>query len=501
MKRFFSFRKPGILFWTGLLFGILLVFAGNTVVEKTSTDAFCASCHIHPHSTQTWKRSTHSDNKHGIQVHCVECHLPPKGEGYLGAKIRTGLRDVWGKLFKDPESLNWEAKSQPAHAAKHVYKASCIKCHMNNFPLGLSSDGKEAHLYYEGKKEELHCINCHIAVGHYTEGLSHAKNVDFGKDARISGEVFAEAAIVEEFKDFTEYIPGTRISFEMIAIPEGKFLMGSPADEPLRSEDEGPQREVSMGSFFMGKVEVSWDEYQAFFSATGAEGKTADSYLNVREDVDAISGPTPPWGAPDQGWGAGRLPAITMTHHAAEVYCQWLSKVTGKSYRLPTEAEWEYAARGGTTGPYYFEGNPVKYSDKGFFRKILGADTSIIASNAIYSKNSLGRTVKPGSTRENPFGLLNILGNVAEMCSDWYSQDTYARYPSGPLQNPEGPSTGEEHVVRGGSYKDAASMLRCAARDKTNTELWLKTDPQIPKSIWWYSDCNHVGFRVVCEME
>jgi len=144
---------------------------------------------------------------------------------------------------------------------------------------------------------------------------------------------------------------------------------------------------------------------------------------------------------------------------------------------------------------------PLKFSDKGFFRKILGADTSRIASHAIYSENSPGRTEIPGSTHANPFGLVNMLGNVSEMCSDWYSPRTYAKYPDGPLLDPAGPTEGEERVIRGGSFKDGAQKLRCAAREKTNYELWLRTDPQIPKSIWWYSDCLHVGFRVVCEVE
>ena len=500
MKRFLSFRRPGIIFWTGLLLGFLLVFAGHTAVEKTSADSFCAACHVHPHATQSWKRSTHYDNLRGIHVHCVECHLPPKGEGYLGAKMKTGIRDVWGRLFRDTESMNWEARSHPDYAQKHVYEASCINCHRNNFPLGLSPAGKEAHLYYESKIDELNCINCHIAVGHFTKGVIHAKNVDFGKDAVADGEVFTEPGVIDGFDDFTEYIPGTRIKFEMVAVPGGEFRIGSSEEESLRSKDEGPQREVRMGSFFMGKFEVSWDEYLAFFKKTSSQGKTADAYLNKAEEVDAISGPTPPWGAPDQGWGKGSAPAITMTHHAAEVYCRWLSEATGKRYRLPTEAEWEYAARGGTTGPYFFEGDPGKYSRKGLLRGIFGPDTSRIARYVIYRENSPGRTGRPGSTAANPFGLVNMLGNVAEFCSDWYAEDTYGDYPAGPITNPAGPPEGEEHVIRGGSYRDGAEKVRCAARDHTRKDAWLKTDPQIPKSIWWYSDCTSVGFRVVCEM-
>jgi formylglycine-generating enzyme required for sulfatase activity len=287
----------------------------------------------------------------------------------------------------------------------------------------------------------------------------------------------------------------------MIAVPGGEFLMGSPGDEPFRSPDEGPQRRVNIDSFFMGKFEVSWNEYLAFFQETGSEGKTADAYLNVSAEVDGITGPTPPWGAPDQGWGKEKSPAITMTHHAAEVYCRWLSEVTGKKYRLPTEAEWEYAARAGTTGPYYFDGDPKKFSRQGLIRGIFGPDTSIISTHAIYQENSPGRTFPPGITRGNAFGLVNMLGNVAEFVQDWYAEDTYAKYPGGPLVNPAGPPTGNEHVIRGGSYRSSAEYLRCAARDFTRTTAWLKTDPQIPKSIWWYSDCTFVGFRVVCEPE
>ncbi len=111
--------------------------------------------------------------------------------------------------------------------------------------------------------------------------------------------------------------------------------------------------------------------------------------------MDAISGPTPPWGAPDQGWGRGSRPAITMTWQAANVYCEWLSQVTGKKYRLPTEAEWEYAARGGSEKPYFFDGDPGKYTSKGFLKKIFGTDTSLISSNVIYKENSLAKTQEP----------------------------------------------------------------------------------------------------------
>ena len=423
-------KKSKWILLLGMLIACLLIFLGNKAVVKTSTDEYCNSCHVHPHSTISWKRSTHYDNPRGIQVHCVDCHLPPHGEGYLVEKAKTGIRDLWSNTFKDSASFNWEEKSQIDHARVHVFESSCIYCHQNNYPLGLTKEGREAHLYYEQQAGELHCINCHITVGHYDPNRLHAKNVDFGSTETLDTEVFLEAGVMDGFNDFTEHIVGSAISFDMVAIPGGSFQMGSPEKEPFRNADEGPVKEVKVDPFFMAKIEVSWSEYLAFFKQTGAQGKTTDTYLNeVNGDVDAISGPTPPYGAPDQGWGKGKMPAMSMTPQAAEVYCQWLSKITGKTYRLPTEAEWEYAARGGSSTPYFFEGDPKRYVKKGLRNKLFGVDTSGINSYVNYAENSMARSAHPDEIQENPFGLVNMLGNVAEFCADWYSTDTYAKYP------------------------------------------------------------------------
>ena len=93
-----------------------------------------------------------------------------------------------------------------------------------------------------------------------------------------------------------------------------------------------------------------------------------------------------------------------------------------------------------------------------------------------------------------------MLGNVREFCSDWYSPDAYSE-GSGIISNPAGPASGKERVIRGGSYNSNAASLRLAARDHTLHDAWMKTDPQIPKSLWWYSDNTDVGFRVVCEYD
>ena len=491
-----------LVFVIGIITGIFLLLFGHSFAEYTSTDSSCEVCHVHPHSTTSWKLSTHYGNTSGVVVHCVECHLPPKGLNKYIQKARFGIKDIYGFIFKDKEKLDWEAKSTIEHAKRFTFNESCIHCHENLFQLDLSQQGVNAHLDYLNNPDGRVCINCHIDVGHYDPDIIHGHLTEFGITPEKPEEIYTGPAVVDKFESFTEYIPGSSVSFEMVAIPEGIFKIGSPEKEALRDEDEGPQRNVKITKLFMGKAEVSWDEYMAFFSQTGAEGKSETS-SSGNDDVDGITGATPPWGAPDQGWGKGSRPAITMTHHAAVVYCQWLSSVTGKKYRLPTEAEWEYACRGGTESPYFFEGSAKDYTSEGFFKKIFGTDTTVINTYVVYKGNSPNKTQEPSSVEENPFGLLNMAGNVAEFCSDWYSAGIYETYPTGNkvVVNPKGPSGGEEHVIRGGAYFSDAKDVRSAARDKTQHDAWLLTDPQIPKSKWWYSDSRHVGFRVVCEWD
>jgi len=483
---------------TGVLACIFIVTAGNQLMEYTSTDEYCMSCHVHPHADQSWKLSTHHDNSSGVITHCVECHLPPEGHGYLPAKIKHGFKDVYGMLFKDSADFNWEEKRKVDQAKHFVYQESCLKCHGNLFPSTLSPEGDDAHLYFLTSKEELSCINCHLHVGHFDPDAKHEHNLNFGITTAVK-EVYTEATPVSEFKNYTECIPGTDVSFEMVAVPGGIFKMGSPENEPLRDKDEGPVRQVKVTRFFMAKAEVSWDEYLAFFQATSSQGRKESEEVN--DEVDGITGPTPPWGAPDQGWGKGDRPAITMTWHAADVYCKWLSQTTGKKYRLPTEAEWEYASRGGTRTPYPFAGSPKDYSSKGFLRKIISPDTAIINTYVVYELNSNGKTREQEDVKPNPFGLKNMPGNVAEFCSDYYTPGTYGTYKGKVVEDPKGPKKGREHVIRGGSFRSDAKDVRSAARDFTRTTEWLMTDPQMPKSIWWYSDALDVGFRVVCEAD
>jgi formylglycine-generating enzyme len=492
-------RRRGRILVFGFIAGILFLISGKAVVNYTSSDKYCKSCHVHPLAEQAWKLSTHYNNSSGNIIHCYECHLPPEGNGYLFAKAKHGFKDVYGYLFKDSASFHWEDKKLLENAKGFVYEKSCLKCHQNLFPVTLSVNGGNAHLFYTTSSEPLNCINCHLNVGHYDRNAIHAHDTLFGVSAAASREVFTEPAKVTAFGDFTENIPGTSVSFDMVALPGGTFSMGSPENEPLRKDDEGPLRKVSLSRFWIARSEVTWDEYLAFFRATGSQGRTEGQVVK-KKNVDAISGATPPWGAPDQGWGKGKHPAITMSWHAASVYCQWLSKVTGKKYRLPTEAEWEYACRGGTQTPYFFAGNPKKLTSAGFLRKLLGPDTTNIASRVVYDVNSSSKTKEPAYVKPNPYGLRNMSGNVAEFCLDYYSANTY-KSDSTAVIDPRGPANGKEHVIRGGSFKSDARDVRSAARDFTKTKAWLVTDPQIPKSVWWYSDCIDVGFRVVCETD
>lgn len=498
-------RKTWLLIALG---GAIVGFSAMLALEKlsveTSTNDYCMSCHVHTQADADWKKSIHYNNESGVVTDCAACHLPPKEDGllrYYMTKARTGAKDLWSYWTKDTDKIDWQARREVEYATGIVFNATCEKCHLNLYPEGVTDDGITAHLYYEenARKLDLQCISCHLDAGHEIPGYQH-KTLE-GKVETV-GTIYDSLATVEEFSPFTETVPGTNAAIRMIAIPGGSFTIGSSPKEPYHRPDEGPQRTVRISPFFMGETEVTWQQYWAFYNETMSEGRTPPEVIyanNSRPDVDAVSGPTPPFGFPDQGWGMGDRPAITMTHYAAETFCQWLSLKTGRKYRLPTEAEWEYAARAGTESPYFFEGDPRKYSLKRTWNRWFGADTSIIGRYVVYAGNSRNQTEEPSSVAANPFGLKNMLGNVMEYCADWYVEDAYTLLEDG-MTDPRGPEDGTKFVVRGGSYSDDASRVRCASRGHTLHDAWLRTDPQNPKSIWWYSDIKGVGFRVVCEV-
>ena len=499
--------KKTWIFFGGIALGFVIFASLYQASVYFSTNESCMICHVHPHVEVSWKQSTHVNNRSGVTVACVDCHLPPKNQtvSHYSAKIKLGVTDLWGYLTKDTADFNWDLKSELENAVKYIPNASCKECHKNLFPAGINDDGITAHLYYEDneKKRNLQCISCHLDVGHYNPNYTHGKLTGIkGFNVEVLGPIFESATVVTSFENFTEQIPGTDKTIDMIAIPGGTFKMGSDKNEPFHKEDEAPVRNVTVNSFFMSEIQITWEVYNNFKELTQSEGRTPPEVIyanNTNPDIDAVSGPTSPYGASDQNWGFGQRPAITMTHYAAETFCQWLSLETGKKYRLPTEAEWEYAARGGTETPYFFEGNPKDFSDRGFMRKFFAAKTEVISDYVVYKKNSGNRTQEPDEIKPNPFGLKNMYGNVFEYCADKYSAKAYSKTDlnvSNPIE-----TEGDEFVVRGGYYNSDAADLRSAARSHTYHDEWIKTDPQQPKSIWWYTDMKGIGFRIVCESD
>ena len=275
------------------------------------------------------------------------------------------------------------------------------------------------------------------------------------------------------------------VSFTMIAIPGGSFLMGSPKEEAKRGSDEGPQHPVGIPPFWMGKCEVTWDEYDWYWWKRFPDGQPPPRPdLSRKPDKlsDAVTSPTPPYSDESFGHGRQKNPVVGITQHAAMEYCRWLSQKTGKKYRLPTEAEWEWACRAGTTTAYSF-----------------GDDPQSLGEYAWIAKTADEHPHPVGKKKANPWGLHDMYGNAAEWCIDRYGADFYGTLSLDKLSlNPFNPPTENRfpYVARGGSWVAAPENCRSAARDHSDKK-WMRRDPQRPQSIWWMTDADHVGFRVV----
>lgn len=325
----------------------------------------------------------------------------------------------------------------------------------------------------------------HSASGPRREGGHRGSAVILALGALLATTTRAQdVPLPADMKLYTETIPGTQLKFDMVPIPGGTFLMGSPANEEKRNEDEGPQHLVKIAPFWMGKCEVTWDEYDVFAFSIDIKRKKAAGVDLTKQAAseaaaDAVTRPTPPYADMTFGYGHDGQPAICMTHHAAMEYCRWLSAKTGKAYRLPTEAEWEYAARAGSKTTYSFGDKPID-------------------EFAWYLENA-EKPQKIGKKKPNPFGLLDMHGNVSEWVLDHYVPDIYAaRAKNAPVDRPVVLPDEKEYsyIVRGGSWDDFPDGLRSAVRRASDLE-WSIQDPQRPQSIWWHTDATFVGFRVV----
>ncbi len=285
-------------------------------------------------------------------------------------------------------------------------------------------------------------------------------------------------------------IPGTDVSFEMIPVPGGTFKMGSPEDEEDRADDEGPQIDVVVDPMWVAKTEVTWAQYKEFmdlyaiFKEFEAQGKRT---INDDNKVDAITAPTELYD-PSFTYEYGEepnQPAVTMTQYSAQQFTKWLSRITGQQFRLPTEAEWEYAARAGTTTAYSWGDSPGDIDDY-----------------AWYFDNADEGAPPVGSKKPNALGLHDMHGSVAEWTVNQYNEEGYTDFDKGKPINATDAVTWPENsypcVVRGGSWEMDAEQLRSAARLASHDEDWKEEDPNFPKSPWWFTSdpARGVGFRL-----
>ena len=241
-------------------------------------------------------------------------------------------------------------------------------------------------------------------------------------------------------KTFVEKIPNTLITIDMVEIPAGEIKLA------------GEKEPTKIKSFYMSKTELQWQPYDIWAFRLDMSEKERGA------DAEAQSRPSKPYGTPDRGYGHDGYPALGIPLHAAKEYCKWLSAKTGKKYRLPTEAEWEYAARAGASA------TP------------LAPDA--LKEYAWFEANSEEKSQPSGKKTPNDFGLYDMLGNVSE----W-------------AMRPDGTS-----ITCGGAWNSKAAEVSPGARQEYNEE-WQSSDPQSPKSKWWLSDGDHVGVRLVCEKE
>lgn len=279
----------------------------------------------------------------------------------------------------------------------------------------------------------------------------------------------------EKFSETITDKDGNKVSFDMVLIPGGEFLMGSPESDPDRFESEGPQFKVELDPFYLSTTETTLELFLIYYDETVSNKRDAEYATN---GVDAATGPTAAYGDITMGYSK-QNPAIAMTWTNAVNFCKWLSEKTGKTYVLPTEAQWEYACRGGSTKRYGVSDEPEGIGEYAWF-----GDNSDQGTHPVAQK-------KP-----NAYGLYDMQGNVCEWVQDFYSPNAYSEASArAPVKNPSGPESGDVHVARGGSYDSYVEDLRCTQR-MFEEDWWRFGDPQEPKSRWWLPQMDIVGFRI-----
>lgn len=266
----------------------------------------------------------------------------------------------------------------------------------------------------------------------------------------------------------TVAIPGCKRPLIMVNLHAGKFDMGF-AKMPINGVEQGPKKQVLLDAFAISIYETTWEQYDAFFR---------DNNFSVNKETDAITRPSPPYLDFTLGMGKEGFPATSMQPYGALMFCKWLYKQTGVFYRLPTEAEWEYACKAGED-----------YD--------AAIDSIKLLEYAWFADNSQQKYQPVGNLKPNAWGIYDMLGNVAEWTLDGWTNAYFSHTLEQTTINPlTVPRKKLPRPVRGGSYRDDALEIHPALR-KPSDPMWNRRDPQIPKSKWWNTDAPFVGFRVV----
>jgi formylglycine-generating enzyme required for sulfatase activity len=270
------------------------------------------------------------------------------------------------------------------------------------------------------------------------------------------------------------------IGMKLVLVPAGEFAMGSSWEEisswdywcyqqgnRLDIDNEGPRHRVRITRpFYLGACPVTVGQFRKFTSDAGYQTDAEKGENKGALGLDPATGKFE--FKADYSWRNPGFeqrddhPVVCASWNDAAAFCKWLSGKERRSYRLPTEAEWEYACRGGTTTGYSF-----------------GDDGAALGDYAWYSGNSGRRTQAVGGKRPNGFGLYDMHGNACQWCADWYDAHYYEKSP---VDDPKGPAAGSWAVARGGSFSAPPIVLRSASR------LFSPSG----------RSCNF-GFRVVCE--
>ncbi|WP_298238957.1 SUMF1/EgtB/PvdO family nonheme iron enzyme [uncultured Algibacter sp.] len=282
----------------------------------------------------------------------------------------------------------------------------------------------------------------------------------------------------ESFKAYTQEIPGTDVSFKMTPIEGGTFVLGASKKDKKKEDDELPNVNVEVASFWMGTHEVTHKEFLLFTD------KTRDILPDGKQNPEVISRPSSPYEDPSKGLEDEDLkPVVGLTQYGALSYCRWLFRRTGVFYRIPTEAEWEFAARAGTETPYFF-----------------GKKSKKLKEYAWFADNGEEKLHVVGLKKPSPNGLYDIYGNVSEWCLDQYYEDFYSKIEAGEKNPRAYPDALYPRSARGGSFLDDPEECRSSNRI-TSTDQWKERDPQLPQSFWWNTDSEFVGFRLVRPLE